>query len=64
MTEDLIKIIKLTASEGYILTNGQVYSKEVYLGINDSIANWNEITEEAYEVILNILSTDNQEEGC
>ena len=35
-----------------VLTNGEVYSKEVYLGINDSAENWHEITDAEYEEIM------------
>lgn len=31
------------------LTNGEVYSKEVYLGCNDSADNWREITDKEAE---------------
>ena len=40
-----IEIKKLTASTGKVLTNGETYSKEVYLGVNDNPDNWYEITE-------------------
>lgn len=33
----------LIPDEGKILTNGEVYSSEVYLGIYDSPENWHEI---------------------
>lgn len=52
MIESKIEIIKLTASEGHVLTNGDAYGKEIYLGINDSPDNWHEITDAEYEVIL------------
>ena len=39
-----ITLIKLTASDGNYLTNGDIYSKEVYLGVNDEPENWREIT--------------------
>ena len=45
MTETTIKIKKLTASDGMVLTNGETYSKEIYLGKYDSAENWHEITE-------------------
>ena len=44
--------IKLTASEGCVLTNGEAYGKEIYLGIYDSAENWHEITDAQYEAIL------------
>lgn len=47
-----IELIKITATEGKVLTNGEAYSKEIYLGINDSIDNWHEITEAEYEEII------------
>lgn len=38
-----IELRKITASEGMTLTDGETFSKEVYLGVNDSPANWYEI---------------------
>lgn len=51
----------LTADEGKVLTNGSTYSKQVWLGINDSVNNWWEVDEaEAEEVedteALNIIT--------
>lgn len=45
MEKSTIELIKLTASEGMTLTNGETYGKEVYLGCNDSPENWHEIPE-------------------
>ena len=42
---------KLTATDGHYLTDGEIYTKEVYLGVNDSPDNWHEITAEEYEQI-------------
>lgn len=53
MTQETITRIKLTASTGYVLTNGEAFGKEVYLGTSDSPENWYEITEAEYEEILN-----------
>ena len=47
-----IELRKLTASEGMVLTNGEVYGKEIYLGVNDSADNWHEITDAEYEKIV------------
>lgn len=35
----------LTAEDGMVLTNGEVYSTKVYLGIYDRPSNWQEIPE-------------------
>lgn len=40
-----IELRKLTASEGMTLTNGETYSKEIYLGLNDKPENWHEISD-------------------
>ncbi len=34
----------LTASEGMVLTNGEIYVSELWLGDSDSAENWYEIT--------------------
>lgn len=52
MIETKIELIEVQASDGFVLTNGVVYSKKIYLGINDSITNWYEITDEAYAEYL------------
>lgn len=57
MEKSMIEIVKLTASEGMMLTNGEVFSKEVYLGCKDSPENWWEITEsQAQEMETDELS--------
>jgi hypothetical protein len=52
MEKTTIELTKVTAAEGMWLTNGEAYSKEIYLGVNDSIDNWHEITDAEYEEIL------------
>lgn len=44
-----IELRKLTANDGMILTNGEVYGKEIYLGVNDVPDNWHEVTIDEYE---------------
>ncbi|MBP3580641.1 MAG: hypothetical protein J6K12_05270 [Clostridia bacterium] len=39
----------ITASEGKMLTNGEIYASSVRLGDWDSEDNWHEITKEEYE---------------
>ena len=41
-----IDIITLEPEDGKILTNGEIYSYKVYLGINDSENNWQEVPED------------------
>ena len=52
MSESTIKITKLTASQGHMLTNGSAYGREVYLGKNDKAENWYEIAREQYDAIM------------
>ena len=52
MTETIIEIKKLIAANGMVLTNGEAYGKEIYLGCNDSADRWREITEAEYQKIL------------
>jgi hypothetical protein len=56
-----IELKEVKAEEGKVLTNGETYSSvggSIFLGVNDSIDNWWEITEEEYAKIL-----DEQEEA-
>ena len=46
MKNTTIQIITLEPEEGYTLTNGEVYSKQVYLGVYDNPENWWEIPDE------------------
>ena len=55
---------KITPDDGKTLTNGKVYSKCVFLGVNDSVDNWREINdadvpeevsdEEAMSILLGV----------
>lgn len=61
MIETNITLRKLTADEGMVLTNGEAYGKEIYLGIYDSAENWHEITDAQY---AQILAAQEKEEGA
>lgn len=53
MEKTTIEIIKITPSEGMVLTNGKTYSLDfVHVGRNDSIDNWWEIPIEEYKKIM------------
>lgn len=49
MKQETITRIKLTATDGMVLTNGKTYGRVVFIGVNDSAENWHEITEAEYE---------------
>ena len=50
----------LTADEGKILTDGEVYGKIIALGKGDNPERYHEITVGEYENILSNLTNDNQ----
>lgn len=52
MTTTKIELVKLTAAAGKVLTNGQAFGREIYLGVSDSPDNWYEISETVYEEIM------------
>ena len=51
MKTETITRIKLTATDGMVITNGEVYGKEIYLSTTENPDNWYEITEAEYEEI-------------
>lgn len=59
MKQETIIRIKLIASDGFVLTNGEIYGTEVYLGTGDSVDNWHEITEEEYEKLIEEATEEN-----
>ena len=48
----------LKAEEGHFLTNGETFAKIVYLGKNDSINNWTEISESEKQRLENEATTE------
>ena len=44
--------LMVVATDGMILTNGETYGREIYLGNGDSPDNWHEISEAEYEKIM------------
>ena len=53
MKTETITRIKLTASEGMVLTDGESFGKEVFLAEDADQSKWHEITDAEYETILN-----------
>ena len=53
-----MKRIILTASEGMMLTNGEIYAKEIALGDWDKAENYREIPIEEYEAMIGGESSD------
>jgi hypothetical protein len=58
MQKETITRIKLTATEGMILTNGEIYGKIIYLGEGVKKEDFYEITNAEYEEILNDQEED------
>lgn len=48
----------LIAADGMILTNGEIYVVELWLGNGDSADNWWEITREEYDALQAALLRD------
>lgn len=59
MKKETITRIKLTASEGHVLTNGESFGKIVYLASGDEGDGWYEITEAEYEKIKEAEEIEN-----
>lgn len=52
MQTEYITRTKLTAGEGMVITNGEVYGKEIFLSQTDNPYDYHEIPESEYERIL------------
>lgn len=51
MTKEEIVLTRLEAGEGMMLTNGEAYGREVYLGVWDAPERWREIALAEYEAV-------------
>ena len=60
MKKESITIIKLTASEGHILTDGKSHTRDKYLTSDEECDKWYEITEEEYQKAI-AANIDNPE---
>ena len=58
MIKETITRIKLTASEGMVLTDGENYGKEVFLAEGADSSKWYEITEAQYDEVMAKESKD------
>ena len=61
MKTETITTIKLIASEGMTLTDGEHFGKEIYLGTGDSAENWHEITDAEAEKLQEEALPEEQE---
>ena len=59
MKKETITRIKLTASEGHILTDGEGFGRIVYLAQGDEDEKWYEITEAEYKAKMAELEAMN-----
>lgn len=56
-TETIVRI-KLTAGEGMVLTNGEIYGTELFLAEGARVEDFHEISREAYEARLAACPSD------
>lgn len=62
ITETIIRI-KLTASEGMTLTDGETYGKEIYLANTEKAENWYEITDDEAKSLQQDSTEMSNEQG-
>lgn len=53
-----MKRVKLKATAGMILTNGETYGRVIFLGTGDSPDNWHEITEAEYKAAMEAAAAE------
>ncbi len=49
----------ITADEGKVLTNGEIYGRTIFLGSGDRVSNYHEITQAEYEEAMAKAEADN-----
>ena len=49
----------ITADEGKVLTNGEIYGRTIFLGSDDRVSNYREITQAEYEEAVAQAEEDN-----
>lgn len=57
MTKETITRVKLTAADGMVLTDGEVYGREIYLAATADASVFCEIAESEYLRILEKIET-------
>lgn len=62
MEQEIITRVKLTASSGMVITNGETFGTVVYLASDVNPEDWYEITEEEYNSIVEKQLKDVSEE--
>lgn len=58
MVQENIVLRRLAAEDGMMLTNGEIFAKEAYLGALDSPENWREVTEAEAEAMQSALAAE------
>ena len=58
MITETITTVKLTASEGMVLTDGESFGKEVFLAKDADASKWYEITEAEHEKVMQEREAD------
>lgn len=64
MTTETITRIKLIASEGMVLTDGENYGREVFLAVDGDQSKWHEITQEEYDELMGEQEKESEPDGA